>query len=735
MPTDRLPPAGEVAAYIGESPAAVGTREVARAFGVAPADRPALRSMLRRIERSGRIGRAADRRLVGGRPLPEICIVERFGTDPDGAALARPLAWPGPEPAPVFRLAEGGTEAIPAGARATARLVVLDDGEIEARVIRRLEPDGERIVGVYSRDRDGGFVVPAGRRKIEHHVANTDTNGAQDGELVVAEGLAIAGLGRPRARIVERLGRASDPAAISRLTIALFELPIEFPAVAIAEAEAASPVDAAGRTDLRDLPLVTIDGEDARDFDDAVWAEPDPDPDNPGGWHLVVAIADVAWYVRPGSALDREAERRGNSVYFPDRVLPMLPEALSNELCSLKPGVDRACLAVDLAIDAAGRKRRHRFCRAIMRSAARLTYEEIQRVRDGASDPRGDLPAGVPAAMVAAVYDAFAALGRAREARGALELDIREDRVVLDDGGRPVAIAPAQRLDSHRLIEEFMVLANVAAAEELEALHRSCMYRIHDAPDPEKLASLRNVLDDLAIPGLALGKGQVLKPDLFNRLLRRAAASDAAPLINELVLRCQAQAVYSPDNIGHFGLGLRRYAHFTSPIRRYADLLVHRALIATLDTEEDGFGASRPGFGIERGGLAEIGEHISATERRAAAAERAAMERYRATLVAGMTGSVLPARISGVAEFGLFVTLAESGASGLVPISTLPGDYYDRHERVPRLVGRRSGRVFRLGDAAMVRLVEADPVAGRLLFRLEDESRPPIRRGRRSRSG
>ncbi|HTV45941.1 MAG TPA: ribonuclease R [Stellaceae bacterium] len=737
-PTDRLPSADELVAFIGESRAAPGTREIARAFGVAPADRPALRGMLRRIAQSGRGGGAAGHRLAGGRPspesYPEIGIVERFGTDPDGVALARPLAWPGPEPAPVVRLAEHAAEAIPVGARAAARLVLLDNGEIEAHVIHRLEPGGERIVGIFSRDRDGGRVVAADRRnKIACHVAETDAAGARDGELVVAEGLPVARLGRPRARIVERLGPASDPAAISRLTIALFELPTEFPAAALAEAEAALPVDTAGRTDLRDLPLVTIDGSDARDFDDAVWAEPDPDPANPGGWHLVVAIADVAWYVRPGSALDREAERRGNSVYFPDRVVPMLPEALSNELCSLKPAVDRACLAVELHIDTAGRKRRHRFMRAVMRSAARLTYEEIQRVRDGAGDPWGDPPLGVPKALVAALYGAFAALGRAREARGALELDIREDRVVLDPGGRPVAIAPAQRLDSHRLIEEFMVLANVAAAEELEARHRPCMYRIHDAPDPEKLATLRNVLDELAIPGLALAKGQALKPDLFNRVLRRAAASEAAPLINELVLRCQAQAVYSPDNIGHFGLALRRYAHFTSPIRRYADLLVHRALIASADGAQDGSGAGGPAGGIDRTRMAEIGAHISATERRAAAAERAAIERYRATLVAGMIGCVLPARISGVAEFGLFATLTESGATGLVPISTLPGDYYERNENVPRLVGRRHGRVFRLGDAAMVRLVEADPVAGRLLFHIEDESGLPIRRNRRRR--
>ena len=333
-----------------------------------------------------------------------------------------------------------------------------------------------------------------------------------------------------------------------------------------------------------------------------------------------------------------------------------------------------------------------------------------------------------------ALYGAFAALARARAARGALELDLREDRVVLDAERRPVAVVPTQRLDSHRLIEEFMILANVAAAEELEARRQPCMYRIHDAPDPEKIVALRDFLDELGIPGLAFAKGQAPKPELFNRLLRRAAATPRAALVNELVLRCQAQAAYSPDNIGHFGLALRRYAHFTSPIRRYADLLVHRALIAGANAAGSDFGAGALPADIDRGRLAAIGEHISATERRAAAAERAAIERYRATLVAGSVGAMFAARITGVAEFGLFVTATENGATGLVPISTLPADYYDRQQRSARLVGRRHGRVFRLGDEVAVRLVEADAIGGRLLFRIEDEIRA-VRRGRFGRRG
>jgi ribonuclease R len=444
-----------------------------------------------------------------------------------------------------------------------------------------------------------------------------------------------------------------------------------------------------------------------------------------------VAIADVAWYVRPGTALDREAMRRGNSVYFPDRVVPMLPEALSNELCSLKPGVDRPCLAVHLWIDATGSKRGHRFERGMMRSAARLTYEEIQAVH------KAHRASPLPPERVAALYGAFAALAKARARRGALELEISEHRVVLDAEQRPAAIIPVARLDSHRLIEEFMVLANVSAADELEARRQPCMYRVHDAPDPEKVEELRAFLAEIEIVGPGFAKGQALKPELFNRVLRGAAATPAVALVNELVLRCQAQAVYSPNNIGHFGLALRRYAHFTSPIRRYADLIVHRALIGGVNAGGYDIDADALPSNVDRERLAAVAEHISATERRAAAAERAAVERYRATLLSRSIGSVFTGHISGVAEFGLFVTLAENGAQGLVPVSTLPGDYYERDVKRQRLIGRRSGRVFRIGDEVSVQLVEADGIGGRVIFHIQEDgttkhiaerSRSPLRR-------
>ncbi|MBV9551713.1 MAG: VacB/RNase II family 3'-5' exoribonuclease, partial [Alphaproteobacteria bacterium] len=511
----------------------------------------------------------------------------------------------------------------------------------------------ERVVGVYRRVHDGGRLLSADRRdRTEYFIDLAHAAGAADGELVAAEPLPARRYGPPRLKVVERLGPPDAAGAVSLLAIAQFDIPHVFPAEALAEAAAAKPADAAGRADLRAVALVTIDGSDARDFDDAVWAEPDPDAANPGGWHLIVAIADVAHYVAPDSALDREARLRGNSVYFPDRVVPMLPEALSNGLCSLKPGEDRACLAAHLWIDAEGRKRRHRFERALMRSAARLTYEQVQAARDGGAA----LP--IPPARLDALYGAFAALDRARVARGALALDLVEYRVALDAAGRPAAVEPRTRLDSHKLIEEFMILANVAAAEELEARRRPCVYRVHDEPALERVEALRQALADIDVPGLALAKGQVLRPELFNRVLTRIAGRPEAPVVNDLVLRAQAQAVYSADNIGHFGLALRRYAHFTSPIRRYADLLVHRALLGEpLPAELDA-----------------VAKHISGTERQAAAAERAALERCRAQLVAGRIGETFDGRVSGVQRFGLFVTIAGLGADGLLPVGSLPPD-------------------------------------------------------------
>jgi ribonuclease R len=521
--------------------------------------------------------------------------------------------------------------------------------------------------------------------------------GAESDEIVLAE--PVSGnqyFGLKPARVLERLGKLGDARSISLIAIHTHDIPQTFAEAALEEAEHAGAVPLGSRTDLRDLKLVTIDGPDARDFDDAVFAE--PDPGHPGGFRLVVAIADVAHYVRPGSALDRAAGYRGNSVYFPDRVVPMLPEALSNGWCSLRPNEDRGCLFVEMHIDRSGRKTAHRFGRGLMRSAARLTYEQVQEAHDAHDD------IGVP---LVHLYAAFAALLADRLERGALDLELPERKVVLDDQGHVLSVTPRPRLDSHRLIEEFMVLANVAAAEELERLHQPCMYRVHAPPSDEKLESLRAFL---ATVGISLSASNQLHPRDLDRVLRRFSGTPEAPVVNEVMLRSQSQAAYSPDNIGHFGLALPRYAHFTSPIRRYADLLVHRGLIRGLRLGDDGLTAP------EVDAFPETGERITETERRAQQAERDAVDRYLSAFMSDKIGSRFDARISGVTRFGLFVTVTATGASGIVPFATLPDDFWQYNEKDQTVTGRRTQQVFRLAQEVEVLLSEANAVTGSMVF-------------------
>lgn len=638
--------------------------------------------------------------------LPEIGVVEITGLDLDGEMLGRPAGFKGAPPAIVV-VAERGSPALGVGERAAVRFSRIGPRAYEARIIRALGGAPNRVLGIYRLTRDGGRIEPTERKvRSEFRVAPGDTKGALDGEIVLAEVLPGAGLGLPGARIVERIGDSANPRAFSLIAIHGHGIPTDFPKDAIDLANAAKPVGHEHRADLRSVPLVTIDGADARDFDDAVWAE--PDPGHQGGWHALVAIADVAWYVRPGDALDKTAHERGNSVYFPDRVVPMLPEALSNELCSLKPDVERACLAVDLWIDHEGRLTRHRFRRGLMRSAARLTYEEAQEAIDGRPDGK---TAKLVDPVLRPLYGVYRALERARSHRGTIELDIPERKILLGPSGRIERIEPRQRLESHKLIEELMIAANVAAAETLEKFKQPCMYRVHDAPDPVKIGELARFLDGLGIHGLALAKGQVIRPQHFNAILYRAQGTPYATLVHQLVLRTQSQAEYNPENIGHFGLSLRRYAHFTSPIRRYADLLVHRGLIAGHRFGPDGL----PGH---PGDFKELGQHISMTERRAAAAERSAGDRYVASFLAERVGAEFKGRINGVTRAGLFVTLDETGADGFIPMRSLGDDFYIHDESRHCLRGRRTGRVYTLGDSVTARLSEADTVTGSLQFTL-----------------
>ncbi len=645
--------------------------------------------------------------------LPEVTVLQVTGTDRDGDALARPVSWTpedGPPPLIVMAPEPAGRPALAPGERVLARLRPMGPDRYQARTMRRIGEAPGRVLGVFKPGRHENRIVPTDRRaKAEWVVPAGEELGAQPDEIVLAEPLPHHRPGLKPARVIERLGRMGDARSVSLIAIHTHDIPHVFPDEALAEARKARRVPLGRRTDLRDLPLVTIDGEDARDFDDAVYAEPDG-----AGHRLIVAIADVAHYVRPGSALDRTARTRGNSVYFPDRVVPMLPEPLSNNWCSLRPQQDRGCLFVELRVDAAGRKTAHRFGRGLMRSAARLTYQQVQDAHDAGTD------LGLP---IPALYAAFRALLSARRARGTLDLDLPERKVSIDDSGRVLSVAPRPRLDSHRLIEEFMILANVAAAEELERLRQPCLYRVHPPPTQEKLANLR---DFLATVGISLPPGDRVHPRDLDHVLRRVADTPEAPLINEVMLRSQSQASYNPDNIGHFGLALTRYAHFTSPIRRYADLLVHRALVRGLKAGRDGLAAE------EAAHLSDTADHITATERRAALAERDAVDRYLAAYMAEKTGADFAARISGVTRFGLFVTVADSGASGIVPIATLPDDYWQHDEKEQTLTGRRTRVVFRLAQEVDVRLAEASPVTGGLVFHIR-QGAPGRQRGKRPR--
>ncbi|WP_428484242.1 ribonuclease R [Rhodopila sp.] len=657
-------------------------------------------------------------RSVVGR-LPETAVVQVTGTDPDGDAVGRPATWDKTFGAPPLILMQPelpGRPALAPGEKVLVRLKPIGPGRYEGRTLKRLSETPGRVLGVFRPGRGENRIIPTDRRsKAEWIVPAGEAAGAEADEIVLAEPLAQQHrLGLKPARVIERLGRLGDARSISLIAIHTHDIPQAFSAAALAEASRARGVRLGRRTDLRGIALITIDGADARDFDDAVYAE--PDADSPGGFRLIVAIADVAHYVRPGSALDEAGHNRGNSVYFPDRVVPMLPEALSNGLCSLRPNEDRGCLFVDMRIDRHGRKTAHRFGRGLMRSAARLTYEAVQAARDRDEDLGLPLPH---------LYAAFRALLDARQARGTLDLDLPERKVVLDDQGHVSSVAPRPRLDSHRLIEEFMVLANVAAAEELERLHQPCMYRVHAPPSDEKVDALRGFLATL---GVSLPAANRLHPRDLDHVLRQVAGTPEATLVNEVMLRSQSQAAYSPDNIGHFGLALSRYAHFTSPIRRYADLLVHRGLIKGLRLGSDGPADD------QAAALQQTGDHITQTERRAQLAERDAIDRYLAAFMAEKVGSCFAARISGVTRFGLFVTVAESGASGLIPMANLPDDYWQHDEREQTLTGRRTHVVFRLAQDVDVLLSEANAVTGGLVFHIlqgGDNRRPHPRQPQR----
>jgi ribonuclease R len=730
---DRVFPSRDaIVAFIRTNPGSIGTREIAREFGLKNADRIELKRILRELKGDGTVVKQG-RKLQEPNSLPPTVVADITGRDSDGELIATPTEWDEESGDPpkirihVPRRPQPGTAA-GVGDRALLRIEKSDDGEgavYRGRVIKVLDHAKSRVLGIFRRTPDGGGrLVPVDKKQAgrELNIAQADTGGAEDGDLVSVDIVRTRGFGLASGKVKERLGSLSSEKAVSLIAIHAHEIPQVFAPAALREAEAAKPATLAGREDWRALPLVTIDPPDAKDHDDAVHAEPDPDPNNKGGHIVTVAIADVAFYVRPGSALDRDALTRGNSVYFPDRVVPMLPERISNNLCSLVPGEPRGALAVRMVIANDGRKRSHSFHRILMRSAAKLNYAQAQAAIDGRTD---DTTGPLLDPILKSLYEAYATVKRARDERDPLDLDIPERKILLKPDGTVDRVIVPERLDAHRLIEEFMILANVAAAEMLEKKGLPLIYRVHDEPTQEKVHNLQEFLKTLDMP---FAKSGALRPELFNRVLDQVRGHDAEQLVNEVVLRSQAQAEYAAENYGHFGLNLRRYAHFTSPIRRYADLIVHRALIRGLGL---GDGALPDTETPES--LSEIAAEISVTERRAMKAERETADRLIAHFLADRIGATFQGRISGVTRAGLFVKLSDTGADGLIPIRTLGTEYFNFDETRHALVGSRSGAMHRLGDVVDVRLVEAAPVAGALRFELLSEGNIVPRRGRRDR--
>ncbi|MES1157093.1 MAG: ribonuclease R [Alphaproteobacteria bacterium] len=712
-----------VLAAIEKSGGAAKKKDLARILDVPPDQKKELRDILRGLEQDGALGRTGKRRFASATALPPTGVMEIVDRDADGELLGRMRGEDGLF-GPHVRLAPGeakGRQSEPAigvGDRVLARIAKTPEGA-EARVIKRLGQSAHKILGVFHastdpRARGAGRVEPADRKaRFDLIVTPEHVGDTKDGDLVMVE---LQGGQRPHgpkyALIKEIIGRQDDPRAASILAMHTHGITEGFSPEEEREAAAAKPVTLKGRTDLRHIPLLTIDPEDARDHDDAVFAAPDDDKKNPGGWRVWVAIADVAHYVTPGSALDRGALKRGNSTYFPDRVAPMLPETLSADLCSLRENEERACLAVEMVFDANGKKRSHRFARGLMKSAAKLSYEAAQAAIDGKPNDKTK-PLLDP--VLKPLWAAYAALKKARDARHPLEIDAPEHRIIFKNG-RVAGVKRRERFDAHKLIEEFLIQANVAAAETLEQKGRPLIFRIHDRPSDMKIAALTDFLPTV---NMSWAKGQVVTAERFNRILALAEKTPNAEIVNEVVLRTQAQAVYSPDNIGHFGLNLRSYAHFTSPIRRYADLIVHRALIRALKLGDDGLTAD------EESRLEEISEHISQAERRSMAAERDATSRYIASYLADRVGAEFEGRVTGVTRFGLFIRLDETQADGLAPIATLGDERWRHDETAHALIGEATGKRFPLGMRVEVRLEEATPISGGLIFQVLSDPQPP----------
>ncbi|MGE0231725.1 MAG: ribonuclease R [Flavobacteriaceae bacterium] len=725
---DNLPSREQIIEFLESAPGNAGKREIARAFGVKGSARIALKALLREMKAEGLIEKRGSHLHKPGE-LPPVTVLEIVRRDTDGDLVGIPNDWDeshGRPPELIVTQARNARESAPGiGDLVLARIAEggrAPDAAHVARIIKVISRKPATAIGIFrGLPGGGGRVEPVDKRQLKSFaIAPNARNGAEEGDLVTIEPVRGRPMGLPQAKVKTVLAEQSTEYALSEIAIHRHDIPHVFPEAVLREAKEAKPAGNDHREDLTALPLVTIDPADAKDHDDAVYAE--ADPEHEGGFVLWVAIADVSWYVRPGDAMDREARKRGNSVYFPDRVVPMLPERISNDLCSLREKELRPALVARIRIDGAGRKHGHTFIRANIRSAAKLAYPQAQAAIDGRPDEKTE---PLLETVLKPLWKAYEVLARARDNRGPLALDLPERKILLKPDGHVERVFIPPRLDAHRLIEEFMIIANVAAAETLEKRKAPGLYRVHDQPSDVKIASLSDFLSSI---GEKLPKDGVLRPSHFNAILSRIKGSPNETLVNEVILRSQAQAEYSAQNYGHFGLNLRSYAHFTSPIRRYADLVVHRSLIETL-----GLG---PGGQVVEDAteLDEIAAETSSAERRAMAAERETVDRLIAHFVSESVGATFAATISGVTRSGLFIRLDESGADGFVPASTIGGDYWVHDDVHQRLVGERTRGVYQLGDRVEAKLVEAVPMAGALRFELltparQDKGvRPPARR-------
>ncbi len=729
-----MPSREEVLAWLEDNPNRNGKREVARAFGLKGQQKITLKALLKELEAEGDIKKSGKRFTKPG-TLPSVTVLDIVTRDREGGLLAKPVQWDeevdGKHPVVSIindRRSKSPTAGV--GDRVLARIKNQDKGSPQGRVMKVLDRNRGTTLGVYRpyKQPDRGFVgriEPTNRKQHELVIHGKNLGDAEAGDLVEVTAVGRNTQGLKQAKVERVIGDLNSEKAISLIALHEHNIPVGFPTEVIDEAMQAGPATLEHREDWRDVPLITIDPADAKDHDDAIYATPDPAEENPGGVIVTVAIADVSWYVRPGSRLDREALKRGNSVYFPDRVVPMLPERISNDLCSLKEDVDRPALAVRMTFAKTGRKLRHSFHRIMMKSHARLAYQEAQAAIDGEEAPRAEPWLDN---ILRPLWSAYAVLKRGRDHREPLELDKPERKIILKEDGSVDRVFVPPRLDAHKLVEEFMIQANVAAAQTLEKRRQALIYRVHDAPSLAKLESLREFLKTLSIP---LTKGQRITPATFNSILGQVQAGENEELVNSVILRSQSQAEYNPVNIGHFGLNLKKYAHFTSPIRRYADLIVHRALVAAL-----GLGSGGLTNGEEER-LDVIAQEISDTERRAMMAERQTIDRLIATHLADRIGAEFSGRINGVTRAGLFVSLDETGADGFIPISQLGDDYYIYDEASHSVTGEHSLETYQMGDSVEVRLVEAAPIAGALRFEMVSEGHVAkgLPRSKRSKSG